>query len=148
MKHKVVDKIRQFNRFYLPMFDLLGNSYLGSDYSATEARVLFEVFTNDGCTASSIAKTMNIDKSYLSRVIREHEKRGYLYRNVSRLDGRVYELHLTKEGSEKTQDLINKSNNQIAIKTQKLSDCDCERMIRAIETITELLEESNESSAV
>ena len=141
MKKMAVDRIRQFNRFYLPQLGLLGNNYLGSEYSATEARVLFEIFTNDGCTAAAIAKTLNIDKSYLSRVIRSHENKGYLYREVSKADSRAYELHLTEEGAKRTQDFINKSNEQIAEKTHNLSESDCERLIKALDTITELLEE-------
>lgn len=141
MKDIVVDRIRKFNRFYLPKFDLLGNSYLSSEYSATEARVLFEVLTNDGCTAAVIAKTMNVDKSYLSRVIRSYENKGYIYREVCKTDSRAYELHLTKEGIKRTQDFINKSNEQVASKIQNLSERDCERLLYAFDTITELLEE-------
>lgn len=139
MKEKTVNRIREFNRFYLPEFDLLGNSYLGSQYSATEARVLFEIFTNDGCTAAVIAKTMNIDKSYLSRVIRSHESNGYLFRTVSAADSRAYELHLTDKGLEATKDFINKSNEQVGIKIQDLTDADCKRLVSALDTVTEIL---------
>ena len=148
MKETTIDRIRRFNRFYLPAFDLLGNSYLGSEYSATEARVLFEVFTNDGCNAATIAKIMNIDKSYLSRVICAHVKKGYLYRITSKSDSRAYELHLTQEGEKRVKDFINKSNEQISKKIQKLSMRDCERLEKAFDTITELLEDKNENSII
>lgn len=69
-KENAIYRIRAFNRFYMPTLDLLGNHYLGSEYSATEARVLFEVYEKDGCNAAHIAKVMNIDKSYLSRIIK------------------------------------------------------------------------------
>lgn len=144
MKEKTVTRIREFNRFYLPEFDLLGNSYLGSEYSATEARVLFEVFTNDGCTASTIAKTMNIDKSYLSRVIRNHEKKGYLYREVSATDSRAYEIHLTESGVSRARDFIEKSNTQIGKKIQHLTDDACEQLISALNIITNILEDNRE----
>lgn len=148
MKGTTIERIRRFNRFYLPEFDLLGNSYLGSEYSATEARVLFEVFTNDGCNAAAIAKIMNIDKSYLSRVICAHVKKGYLYRITSKSDSRAYELHLTQKGEKRVKDFINKSNEQIAKKIQKLSTQDCERLEKAFDTITELLEDKNENSII
>lgn len=141
MKEKAVNKIREFNRFYLPEFNLLGNSYLGSKYSATEARVLFEIFTNDGCTASAIAKTMNIDKSYLSRIIHNHEQKGYVFRSISGTDNRAYELHLTEKGVEVTKKFIHESNAQIGIKIQNLTDGDCRRLISALNTITEILKE-------
>lgn len=148
MKKTAIDRIRRFNRFYLPKFDLLGNNYLGSEYSATEARVLFEIYTNDGCTAADIVKTLNIDKSYLSRVIRSHQSNGYLFREVSKTDNRAYILHLTVEGARKTEELINKSNEQIAEITNNLSENDYERLINALDIITELLEDRNENNTL
>lgn len=74
-KETTVLKIREFNRFYMPLLRLLDNHYLGSEYTPTEARVLYEIYENDGCNAAYIAKEMNIDKSYLSRIIRAHEKK-------------------------------------------------------------------------
>ena len=139
MKEKTVKRIREFNRFYLPTFGLLGNRYLGLKYSATEARVLFEIYTRDGCTATDIAKTMNIDKSYLSRVIRNHEGNGYLSRTVSAADSRVYELHLTDKGVEQTQELIRESNQQINEKITTLTENDCRRLIAAFDTIVDVL---------
>lgn len=72
--------IRAFNRMYMPSMNLLGNHYLGSEYSVTEARIFFEIYENEGCTATHIAQEMNIDKSYLSRILKNHEKKGYIYR--------------------------------------------------------------------
>lgn len=144
----IVERIRRFNRFYLPEFELLGNNYLGSGYSAAEARVIFEVYRNDGCNAASIARTMRLDKGYLSRVIAGHIKRGYLYRLPSGTDSRAYELHLTREGRELAEEFIADSNEQIAEKIQMLSARDCARLAAAFDTITELLEGRHEDSTV
>lgn len=140
MKKQAVNRIRQFNRFYLPKFDLLGNSYLESELTVTEARVLYEIFTNDGCTAADIAKTLNLDKSYLSRIIRSHEKSGYLSRVPSPQDSRAYELHLTQKGTQRSKDFIDRANEHILKKISALSDTDCERLIAAFDTVTEILE--------
>lgn len=40
--------IRAFNRMYMPFMNLLGNHYLGSEYSVTEARIFFEIYENEG----------------------------------------------------------------------------------------------------
>lgn len=56
VKEKAVSSAREFNRFYLPKLGLVGNHYLGSEYSPTEARVLYEVYENDGCNAAYIAR--------------------------------------------------------------------------------------------
>lgn len=113
MKEKTVHRIREFNRFYMPTLELLGNHYLDSEYSVTEARVLYEVFYNNGCNASYIAKAMNIDKSYLSRIIKKHEKSGYIFRKSSEKDSRAFEIYLTEKGKERARDFIQKSNEQI-----------------------------------
>lgn len=140
MREKTVYKIREFNRLYMPVFDLLGNRYLGSEYSATEARVLYEIYENDGCNAAYIAEKMNIDKSYLSRIIKSHEKNNYVKRSPSKTDSRAYELHLTSKGTERTEDFIEKSNRQIGEVIHSLNDEECTKLVEAIDTIIQTLQ--------
>lgn len=139
-REKAVQRIREFNRFYMPLLRLLDNHYLGSEYTPTEARVLFEIYENDGCNAAFIARTMNIDKSYLSRIIRTHEKKGHLIRNVSETDSRAYHLHLTESGLLQTKDFIQKSSQQIGDIIKSLGQEECMELIKALNTIEAILE--------
>lgn len=139
-REKAVQRIREFNRFYMPLLRLLDNHYLGSEYTPTEARVLFEIYENDGCNAAFIARTMNIDKSYLSRIIRTHEKKGHLIRNVSETDSRAYHLHLTESGLLQTKDFIQKSSQQIGDIIKSLDQEECMELIKALNTIEAILE--------
>lgn len=139
-REKTVHRIREFNRFYMPLLRLLDNHYLGSEYTPTEARVLFEIYEHDGCNAASIARVMNIDKSYLSRIIRAHEKKGYLTRKVSETDSRAYQLHLTEPGLMLTKDFIRKSNQEIGDIIQPLRQEECTELVQALNTITAILE--------
>lgn len=143
-KDRVIYRVREFNRFYMPALGLLGNHYLNSEYSATEARVLFEVYENDGCKAAYIAKTMNIDKSYLSRIVKSHEKNGYLYRTVSEKDSRSFDIHLTEKGIERTEDFILKSNQQIGKIIEPLNTEESEQLFDALNTIIDILKEQRE----
>lgn len=142
-KENAILRIREFNRFYMPALDLLGNHYLGSEYSAVEARVLFEVYEKDGCNAAYIAKTMNIDKSYLSRIIKSHEKNGYLVRVKSVNDSRSFDIHLTEAGLKRTMSLIQKANLQIEHMLGPLDEHECQRLIDALNVTTEILKECN-----
>lgn len=144
-KEKTIHTIRAFTRFYMPMLDLLGNHYLGSKYSATEARVLFEIYENDGCNAAYIANAMNIDKSYLSRIIKNYEKKGYLIRTVSKTDSRSLDLHLTELGLEQTKEFIRRSDAQIGEMIQSLDSEACRRLTHALDTVTELLKDGRKS---
>lgn len=135
----IVNVIREFNRFYLSALDLLGNHYLESNYTVTEARVLFEVYEANGCNAAHIAKVMNIDKSYLSRIIKKHEDKGYLVRTKSNDDTRSYDIKLTDTGKDITRDFIEKSNRHIEAIIESLDAQECIALNGAFATITKIL---------
>lgn len=140
-----VEKIRAFNRFYMPSMNLLGNHYLGSEYSVTEARIFFEIYENEGCNAAHIAQIMNIDKSYLSRIIKSHEKHGYIHREPSDEDGRSYSLFLTSKGKQRATDFIKQSDSEIEAILYKLGDDDKADLIKAIDIIMKLLGKQEET---
>ena len=136
---RVVEKVREFNRFYMPAMKLLGNHYLGSEYSAAEARILFEIYENEGCNAAYIAKAMQIDKSYLSKILAWHEKSGFLQRIPSAGDRRSYHLYLTQAGKERTEEFIRRSNEEIGAILQNLSEREQLQLAQALDRIMELL---------
>lgn len=139
-KEYCVEKIREFNRFYMPSMNLLGNHYLGSEYSVTEARIFFEIYEHEGCNAASIARNMNIDKSYLSRIIRNHEKNGYIQRKSSDTDARSNLLFLTSNGKRRAEKLISDSNSEIEKIIKNLTKEEEKDLIKAIDIIIKLLD--------
>jgi len=122
--------------------NLLGNHYLGSEYSVTEARIFFEIYENEGCNAAHIAKAMNIDKSYLSRIIKSHEKNGYIRRMASESDGRSYYLYLTESGVRRAEDFIRKSDEEIGEIIEPLANEECVSLVQALSMVIDLLNES------
>lgn len=148
---KLILKVREFNRLYMPTMKLLGNHYLGSEYSVPEARVFFEIYENEGCNAAHIAKKMNIDKSYLSKIISSHEKSGYIIKKSSSTDKRTYDLYLTDKGKERTLELIRSSDNEIGNILTDLSVDEQQKMYAALETVMNLLKKriiENENSTI
>lgn len=137
---ETIIKIRRFNRFYMPSMHLLGDHYLGSEYSITWARVFFELYENEGCNAAHIAQLMNIDKSYLSRILKGHEKNGYIRRERSTEDSRSYRLYLTDAGKARAEDFIQRSNQEIGAVIQHLTAEEERQLTAALETVTTLLE--------
>lgn len=138
-KIETIEKVRAFNRFYMPFMNLLGNHYLGSEYSITEARIFFEIYEHEGCNAAYLSQIMNIDKSYMSRIIKAHEKNGYILKEHSSVDKRSYALHLTAEGRQIAENFIKASNEEIADILHGLSEKDEEYLIDAIDTIMKIL---------
>ncbi|HWX72996.1 MAG TPA: helix-turn-helix domain-containing protein, partial [Xanthobacteraceae bacterium] len=89
-----VAAVRRFNRFYTRQIGVLRKTFLDSPYSLAEARVLYEIASSVAPTASAIGRTLDLDAGYLSRVLRNFEKRGLIQRRVSASDARQSHLAL------------------------------------------------------
>ncbi|MDO4304436.1 MAG: hypothetical protein Q4D94_11015 [Bacillota bacterium] len=87
---------------------------------------------------------MNIDKSYLSRIIKAHEKSGYLIRGVSQKDSRSFDLHLTEAGVQRAEDFIRKSNQQIESIIRTLHEEEYISLMEALNIVTDILKDCKE----
>jgi len=74
MKSQFIKEIRAFNRFYTNIIGLLDKHILNSNYSLPEVRIMFELYHNAGLTASDITSLIDIDKGYLSRILKDFQK--------------------------------------------------------------------------
>jgi len=84
--------VRRFNRFYTRQIGVLRKNYLDSPYSLGEMRVLYELAHGGARTASDIGRALDLDAGYLSRVLRNFEKRGFISRKTSPDDARQCHL--------------------------------------------------------
>ncbi len=95
-----VAAVRRFNRFYTRQIGVLRKNYLDSPYSLGEMRVLYELAQTDKLggarTASDIGRALDLDAGYLSRVLRNFEKRGLITRKTSTEDARQSHLALDR----------------------------------------------------
>src|SRR5260370_2890515 len=62
--------VRQFNRFSTRQIGLLRHGLLGTAFSLTEGRVLYELAQRGTITAVELAADLTIDPGYLSRLLR------------------------------------------------------------------------------
>ena len=72
------DTVRHFNRFYTRRIGALGAAHLGSEFSLTEVRVLYELAHRERPTASESRTRSDLDRGYLSRMLRAFKRRGLI----------------------------------------------------------------------
>jgi DNA-binding MarR family transcriptional regulator len=75
-----VAAFRRFNRFYTQKIGVLDRSYLQSEFSVSEARVLYELAQRDETTASEISASLGLDMGYLSRILGKLEQQELIRR--------------------------------------------------------------------
>src|SRR5215471_7563296 len=92
------EAVRDFNRFYTQRIGVLGDAHLGSEFSLTEVRVLYELAHRHRPTAAEIAAELSLDPGYLSRTLRAFKRRGLVTATPSPADGRATLLALTSAG--------------------------------------------------
>lgn len=141
MNLKYVESIRQFNRFYLPYFRLLSQKYLNSDYTVTDARILYEIYDRHMVSATDIISAIQIDKGYLSRILKKFEKSGFIQKSVLKEDSRVSNISLTASGIALAEKLIQESDRQIDECIQGLSERDLKEISASMDRIIEILKE-------
>ncbi|MGA7433026.1 MAG: helix-turn-helix domain-containing GNAT family N-acetyltransferase [Xanthobacteraceae bacterium] len=137
---------RRFNRFYTRQIGVLRKNFLDSPYSLGEARVIYEIAKDGSPTASEIGRTLDLDAGYLSRVLRNFEKRGLLDRKVSKTDARQSHLALSPRGRKAFALLDDLSQRDIGAMLDKLAPADQSRLIAAMDMIETLLEADPETA--
>jgi DNA-binding MarR family transcriptional regulator/N-acetylglutamate synthase-like GNAT family acetyltransferase len=134
-----VDAVRSFNRYYTKQIGVLREGLLGSPYSLTEVRVLYELAHRSQPTAAELGRELGLDAGYLSRILRNFERRGLVAKARSKADGRRSLLSLTARGRKAFAPLNARSHDEVAAMLARLSATEQGRLIEAMRTIQALL---------
>ncbi len=126
---------------------LLGDGYLESPFSLSEARVLYELANREHAIASELTKELGLDAGYLSRILRGFRRRGLLEATPSRADRRRTELRLTKRGKVAFAAIDTRSRDDIGALLAPLPVADQERLVGAMATVERLLGEPQAAPA-
>ena len=134
-----VAAVRRFNRFYTRQIGVLRKTYLDSSYSLGEMRVLYEIAHQGARTATDIARALDLDAGYLSRVLRNFEKLGFITRKPGADDARQSQLALTARGAKTFAPFERRSQQQASAMIGKLAASEQARLVAAMATIEALL---------
>jgi len=136
----VIEVIRGFNRFYTRQLGLLNDGYQGSRFTLTEVRVLYELASRDGCTATEIAQELCLDLGYLSRLLGKFERLRFLIRKRSAVDARQYILRLSKAGQAAFAPLDRAARAQVAAMIAELGTEHRRQLLTSMQGIQRLIQ--------
>ena len=142
MKNHATPSIREFNRFYTGVIGLLDQHILDSAFSLAEARILYELYHRQPCTASDIITHLSIDKGHLSRILDQFKKRALLTRDKSKADRRASHLSLTPKGNIEFEKLNQASEQQIKSLLKKTPVKDRAALVHHMNEIIKILSQA------
>jgi DNA-binding MarR family transcriptional regulator/GNAT superfamily N-acetyltransferase len=126
---------RRFNRSYTRFLGTLNESYLSTDYSLAEGRVLYELATRSKPQAKEVAEALGLDAGYLSRILNKFEKAALVVRATAKHDNRAANLLLTARGRAAIRTLNLRANKQAHTILAKLSEDQHRKFLGALHTI-------------
>ncbi|NTX09006.1 helix-turn-helix domain-containing GNAT family N-acetyltransferase [Myxococcus sp. CA040A] len=142
-----VAAVRHFNRFYTQKIGVLDEGLLNSEFSLTEARVIYELFHRETPTAAELSRELALDPGYLSRLLRNFGTQGLIEKVTSATDGRQHLVRLTAKGEQTYERLNSRSHDSIRALISPLKTDARQRLLEAMQTIQELLGEKPPASS-
>jgi DNA-binding MarR family transcriptional regulator/predicted GNAT family acetyltransferase len=131
--------IRQFNRFYTREIGVLDGNLLQSGFSLAEARILYELAQTPEISATEIGEKLNLDRGYLSRMLRAFQRKRLVSRKTDPADRRRSHLFLTDKGRATFAQLDRRSSEAAAGMIANVPPAAVNALLAAMETIQRVL---------
>ena len=139
-----IARVRAFNRDYTRRIGVLSGGMLDSPYSLTEVRLMYEIAHRRGVTAGELAADLDLDRGYLSRLLKGFETKKLLVRTPSKEDGRRQHLRLTPAGVRVFAPLEERSQEQVRDMLSALDEDRRHAVLAAMDTIQGALAEQGQ----
>ena len=143
MKATHIAEVRAFNRFYTGIIGVLNEHILDSQFSLPEVRVLFELYHNGAMSASDLISLLHIDKGYLSRLLKQFEKKKLVRRKQSKEDARSSLVELTEFGRKEFEKLNKVQDARIITILNQLSAKECRKLLLHMNSVKSILSKVN-----
>ena len=140
-----IARVRAFNRDYTRRIGVLSEGLLDSPYSLTEVRVMYEIAHRSGVTAGELAEGLDLDRGYLSRMLKGFETQKLLVRTPAPEDGRRQHLRMTPAGMRVFAPLEKRSQAQVRGMLTALDEERRRVLLEAMDMIQDTLGEKSQS---
>ena len=134
-----VTAVRAFNRFYTGVIGVLHEGLVGTAYSLTEARVIFELAQRESTQVAELRRSLDLDAGQLSRMLTRFEASGLITKERAPGDARRQVVRLTAPGRDTYETLGRRADDEIAAMLAGLTGDRRRRLVAALETVREIL---------
>lgn len=134
MDKENIDQIRKFNRSYTRILRLTDKYHLNTHFTLLESRIFLEI--NRGVdTANQLMELLQLDKGYLSRVLKKLKNEGLIVDVRDEKDRRIKKLKLTIKGKLALEEDNHRADMQIENLFSKIPD---EELVKVIKDMQEI----------
>lgn len=132
-------ELRAFNRFYTKRIGVLREGLLGSPLSLTETRVLYELAARESVVAAELARDLELDPGYLSRLLAAFKRKRWIAITADKADKRRRSIALTKTGRAAFEPLNRRSQDEAAALLSALDPDAQRKLLEAQRSVRQLL---------
>jgi DNA-binding MarR family transcriptional regulator/GNAT superfamily N-acetyltransferase len=141
------ESVRRFNRFYTRRIGVLHEKLAATRFSLTESRLLWELAQRGRTTAAELARDLDLDPGYLSRLLRAFKDAGLIRSVRSSADARHLHLTLSGAGKRAFTPLDRQSAADVEGLLAALAEPEQRALLEAMATIETLLGERPRGAA-
>jgi len=142
-----INAVRRFNRFYTRRLHILDEAHLESNLPLATVRVLYELAHRDAASAADLARELDLDAGYLSRILADLGRRRLVTRQRADHDARVSRIRLTARGRARYAVLDARASNDVAALLAPVGDDSQRRLVAAMDTIESILDDGRPPAA-
>ena len=142
-----IEAVRRFNRFYTRRIGVLHEGLSATPFTLTESRLLWELAHRDRLTATTLARELDLDAGYLSRLLRRFKDRGLIRTARADADARHQHLTLTAAGKRAFAPLNLRSRDEVGALLAPLADAQQQQLLNAMADIEQMLGDPADSRA-
>lgn len=148
VSNEQVAQVRAFNRDYTRRIGVLSQGLLGSVWSLTQVRVMYEIAHQPGIAAVELAAALGLDRGYLSRILKGFEARRLLGRAAAAEDSRRQHLRLTAAGQRVFAPLERRARQEVRALLSAVAPARRGALLHAMDTIRDSFTPMAEAGSV
>jgi DNA-binding MarR family transcriptional regulator/GNAT superfamily N-acetyltransferase len=142
-----VDTVRAFNRFYTRRIGVLQEGLSQTQFTLTEARLLWEFAHRSSATAADLSRELGLDAGYLSRLLGRLKQQGLIRAARSKEDARRFDLRITAAGRQAFDPLDSRSQAEASALLHTLTESEQHDLMQSMHTVRQLLSTEHRTSA-